>query len=90
MATYTLTATAEAHETITVTYPNYFDRYWTFRTSYKMTVRDALKAMADERWNGWTDNDYTEMMTLARFRKLEIVLQRIACEPVGCACPRCN
>ena len=91
MATYTLTATAEALNTITITYPNNFDRYWTFRTSYKMTVRDSLKAMADERWKGWTDIDYTEMMTLARFRKLEIVLERIKCsDPLDCTCPRCN
>jgi hypothetical protein len=90
MATYTLTATAEAPE-ITVTYPNDFDRYWSLRTVHKLTVRDALKHMSEERWLGWIYNDYTDYMTLARFRKLEILVQRIKCnDPWGCKCPRCN
>ena len=92
MATYTLTVSTEAPKTITVTYPDNFDRYWTFRTSYKMTVRDSLKAMADERWKGWVDINYTDMMVLARFRKLEILLNELHCEPIEerCLCPRCN
>ena len=90
MATYTLTATAEAPETI-ITYPDYFDRYWSLRTVHKLTVRDALKHMSEEGWNGWIYNDYTDMMTLAKFRKLEILVKRIECsDPWGCKCPRCN
>ena len=90
MATYTLTATAESPE-ITVTYLNDFDRYWSLRTVHKLTVRDALKHMSEERWNGWYYNDYTDMMTLARFRKLEILVQYIPCrDPWGCKCPRCQ
>jgi hypothetical protein len=89
MATYTLTVTGG--NTLSVTYPNDFDRYWSLRTVHKLTVRDALKHMSEERWNGWIYNDYTDYMTLARFRKLEILVQHIKCnDPWGCKCPRCN
>jgi hypothetical protein len=89
MATYTLTVTGG--NTLSVTYPNDFDRYWSLRTVHKLTVRDALKHMSEERWLGWIYNDYTDYMTLARFRKLEILVQQIPCrDPWGCKCPRCQ
>jgi len=88
MGTYTLTVTGG--NTLSAYYPKDFDRYWTFRTGYELSVRDALKAMAFEGWEEWNKNDYTEYFTLARFRKLETLLNYIVCEPCDCKCPRCQ
>jgi len=87
METYTLTV--NGGNTITATYPTDFDWYWALRTGYKLSVRDALKEMHEcypAPWNGY---DYTDIATLARFRKLETILSYMPCKPHACKCPRC-